>query len=85
MLKPGEPYEFTIEMYPTALVFKKGHRIRLDISSSNFPRFDTNPNTGEPLNDNRHWRVAENTIYLDSKHPSRIELPIVPVTIVKSQ
>ena len=58
LLKPGQPYEFTIEMYPTSLVFKRGHRIRLDISSSNFPRFDVNSNTGEPLNDNKQWRVA---------------------------
>ena len=75
-LKPGQPYEFTIEMYPTSLVFAKGHRIRLDISSSNFPRFDINPNTGEPLNNNRGVRIAENTIYLDVQHPSHILLPI---------
>jgi putative CocE/NonD family hydrolase len=78
LLQPGEPYEFTIEMYPTSLVFQRGHRIRLDISSSNFPRFDVNPNTGEPLNDNRSWRIAQNTIYMDPKHPSRIVLPVVP-------
>jgi putative CocE/NonD family hydrolase len=78
LLKPGQPYEFTIEMYPTSLVFQRGHRIRLDISSSNFPRFDINPNTGEPLNDNRRWQIAENIIYLDPKHPSRILLPVVP-------
>ena len=78
LLTPGQPYEFTIEMYPTSLVFKRGHRIRLDISSSNFPRFDVNPNTGEPLNDNRRWQVAENTIYLDAKHPSEIILPVIP-------
>jgi uncharacterized protein len=77
-LERGQPYEFTIEMYPTSLVFKRGHRIRLDISSSNFPRFDINPNTGEPLNDNRRWQVAENTVYLDTKHPSRIVLPVIP-------
>jgi uncharacterized protein len=77
-LKPGEPCEFTIEMYPTSLVFAKGHRIRLDISSSNFPRFDINPNTGEPLNDNRRWRIAENSIYMDAEHPSNIILPIIP-------
>lgn len=77
-LKPGQPYEFTIEMYPTSLVFAKGHRIRLDISSSNFPRFDVNPNTGEPLNDNRRWHVAENSIYLDPEHPSHIVLPVIP-------
>jgi len=78
LLTPGQPYEFTIEMYPTSLVFKRGHRIRLDISSSNFPRFDVNPNTGEPLNDNRRWQVAENTVYLDGKHPSQIILPVIP-------
>jgi putative CocE/NonD family hydrolase len=77
-LKPGQPYEFTIEMYPTSLLFAKGHRIRLDISSSNFPRFDVNPNSGEPLNQNRRWRVARNSIYMDSEHPSHIVLPIIP-------
>ena len=80
LLTPGQPYEFTIEMYPTSLVFMRGHRIRLDISSSNFPRFDVNPNTGEPLNDNRRWRVAENSIYADPRHPSHIVLPIIPAT-----
>ena len=49
-MRPGEVYKFTIEMYPTSLVFSRGHRIRVDISSSNFPRFDVIPNTGEPLN-----------------------------------
>jgi putative CocE/NonD family hydrolase len=78
MLTPGEPQEFTIEMYPTSLVFRRGHRIRLDISSSNFPRFDVNPNTGEPLGQQRRWRVAENTIYHDAQHSSRIVLPVVP-------
>jgi len=78
MLEPGHPSEFTIEMYPTSLVFRKGHRIRVDISSSNFPRFDVNPNSGEALNQNRTWRVAENAIYHDSQHPSRIILTIIP-------
>ena len=80
LLTPGQPYEFTIEMYPTSLVFARGHRIRLDISSSNFPRFDINPNTGEPLNNNRRWQIAENTIYLDAQHPSHIVLPVIPAT-----
>ena len=80
MLEPGRPYEFTIEMYPTSLAFKRGHRIRLDVSSSNFPRFDVNPNTGEPLNDNRRWRVAENAVYHDPQHPSHIVLPIIPAS-----
>src|SRR5215472_3707728 len=79
MLEPGRPYELTIELYPTALVFGAGHRIRLDISSSNFPRFDVNPNTGEPLNANTAWRVATNTIFHDADHPSRIIFPVVPL------
>ena len=78
LLEPGKPYEFTIEMYPTSLVFQRGHRIRLDVSSSNFPRFDVNPNTGEPLNQNRRWQIAENTIYTDAAHPSQLVLPIIP-------
>ena len=78
LLKPGQAYAFTIELYPTSLVFARGHRIRLDVSSSNFPRFDVNPNTGEPLNDNRRWTVAENAVYHDPEHPSHILLPVVP-------
>jgi hypothetical protein len=78
LMKPGEVYEFTIELYPTSVVFQRGHRIRVDISSSNFPRFDVNPNTGEPLNDNRRTAVAVNTIYHDAQHPSQIVLPVIP-------
>jgi uncharacterized protein len=78
LLKPGEPYPFTITLYPTSNVFKRGHQIRLDISSSNFPRFDINPNTGEPLQKHRGLQIAENTIYLDSHHPSQILLPVIP-------
>ena len=78
LLQPGRPYEFKIEMYPTSLLFQRGHRIRLDVSSSNFPRFDVNPNTGEPLNANRRWQVATNTIYVDATRPSHILLPVIP-------
>jgi uncharacterized protein len=77
LLTPGTIYEFAIETYPTALVFQRGHRIRLDISSSNFPRFDVNPNTGEPMNNNRRWQSAINTIYTDAVHPSHILLPVI--------
>ncbi len=79
LLEADRPVELTIEMYPTSLVFRRGHRIRLDISSSNFPRFDVNPNTGEPLNQNRRWRIADNSVYHDAQHPSRIILPIIPL------
>jgi uncharacterized protein len=78
LIDPGKPYEYTIELYPTSAVYKRGHRIRIDISSSNFPRFDVNPNTGEPLGDNHRWRVATNSIYVDAEQPSRILLSIIP-------
>lgn len=78
LMKPGETCEFTIQLYPTSNLFKAGHRIRLDISSSNFPRFDVNPNTGEPLNAQRRMVTAANTIYHDRAHPSRVILPVIP-------
>jgi hypothetical protein len=78
LMKPGAIYEFTIQLYPTSNLFKAGHRIRLDISSSNFPRFDVNPNTGEPLNAHRRMTTATNTIYHDAAHPSHLILPIIP-------
>ena len=79
LMESGTIYPFTIKLYPTANVFKKGHRIRVDISSSNFPRFDINPNTGEPLNDHRREEVAQNVIYHDAEHPSHIVLPVIPI------
>ena len=78
LMTPGEVYEFTIKLYPTSNVFKKGHRIRVDISSSNFPRFDINPNTGEPLNRQRLEKIADQTIHHSAAHPSRIILPVIP-------
>lgn len=78
LLEPNRPYEFRIELYPTSVRFMRGHRIRIDVSSSNFPRFDINPNTGEPLNDNKSWRVAKNVVYHDASRPSRIILPVIP-------
>jgi putative CocE/NonD family hydrolase len=77
LMQPGKVYPFTIKLYPTSNVFKKGHRIRVDISSSNFPRFDVNPNTGEPLQQHRCMVIATNTVYFDREHPSHIVLPLV--------
>jgi putative CocE/NonD family hydrolase len=77
-MRPGEVYEFRIDPFPTANVFKTGHRIRIDISSSNFPRFDVNPNTGEPVGMDRRVVVADNSIFHDPKRPSHVVLPIVP-------
>jgi len=77
LLRPGEVYPLAIKLYPTSNVFKRGNRIRVDISSSNFPRFDVNPNTGEPLNDHRRTMVATNTVHHDRQHPSHIVLPVI--------
>ncbi len=78
LMTPGQVYRVTIDPFPTANVFKKGHRIRLDISSSNFPRFDVNPNSGEPLGQDHRVVVAENTVYHDARHPSRLVLSVRP-------
>jgi putative CocE/NonD family hydrolase len=74
---PGETMELTIRLFATANLFKAGHRIRLDISSSNFPKFDVNPNTGEPAGIGRARRVACNTVLLDAAHPSRLEIAVM--------
>ena len=78
MMTPGEPCEVTITLWPTSNVFKKGHRIRIDISSSNFPRFDVNPNTGEPVGRHTKMIKAENTVHTSAGRASRVILPIVP-------
>jgi putative CocE/NonD family hydrolase len=77
-LEPGQIERVTIQLPPTSNRFVRGHRIRLDISSSNFPRFDTNPNTGEPMGRHTSTQVATNSMYVDQSHPSHVVLPIVP-------
>ena len=75
---PGEVFEVTIEAFPTANLFARGHRIRLDVSSSNFPKFDVNPNTGAPEGTGRARAVARNTVYCDASRASHVVLPLVP-------
>jgi putative CocE/NonD family hydrolase len=75
--KPGEMYSITFDVGPTSNVFRSGHRIRLDISSSNFPRFDRNPNTGRPVADESELKIAQQTLYHGPARPSRVILPIV--------
>ncbi len=77
-LAPGDIAGITITLYPNSSVFKKGHRIRVDVSSSNYPRFDVNPNTGEPLGEYRRMVPADNTIHHDHDHPSQVILPVIP-------
>ncbi len=75
--RPHEVIEIVIPLYPTSNLFSAGHRIRLDVSSSNFPRFDVNPNTGGPLGVER-WRVsADNTVFHAAQRPSHVLLPII--------
>ncbi len=76
LLTPGQPYEFVFPLYPTSNLFQKGHRIRLDISSSNWPRFDVNPNTGGPLGYEHCYKIAHQTVYHSCACPSHIVLPI---------
>jgi putative CocE/NonD family hydrolase len=76
---PSAPFRISIEPFATANHFKKGHRIRLDVSSSNFPKFDVNPNTGEPEGRGRTRRIARNTVFCDAERPSKAILPMVPL------
>jgi hypothetical protein len=80
LLVPGKIYSIVVRPFDTANVIKKGHRIRLDISSSNFPRFDVNPNSGEPLGASRLLQIAENSIYHDPAHPSAVKLFLMPAS-----
>ncbi len=78
LIKPGEIYMYSIDLWDTCQTFKKGHRIRVEISSSAFPKYDRNPNTGDQLGMSDRMKIAEQKIYHDSDHPSHIILPIVP-------
>ena len=78
LMEPGEVCEVRIPLPPTSNLFRASHRIRVDISSSNFPQFDVNPNTGEPVGRHTHTVVARNTLHLDEINSSRIVLPIIP-------
>jgi uncharacterized protein len=74
--EPGHVYELSVDLWSTSLVFNKGHRIRVAVSSSNAPRFEANPNTGRPFRADKETRVAKNTLHLSVKYPSHIVLPV---------
>lgn len=78
LMTPGTVYPVKVAAFPTANLFKRGHRIRLDVSSSNFPHFDVNPNTGAPEGTGLDRRVARNTVYMDRERPSHVVLPLIP-------
>jgi hypothetical protein len=77
-IRPGEVYEYKIDLWSTSNVFLKGHRIRLEVSSSNFPRFDRNLNTGKDASTDSTMVRATNTVLHDGAHPSALILPVVP-------
>jgi putative CocE/NonD family hydrolase len=79
LLEPGRAYELHIDLWATSNVFRVGHRIRLQITSSNFPRWDRNPNTGHAFGADAELRLAEQTVLHDADHPSHVVLPLVDV------
>ena len=74
-LEEGQVHELNVDLWSTSLVFNRGHRIRVSVSSSNFPRFDPNPNTGRPWTPECDTRVAANRLHVSRQHPSHIILP----------
>jgi hypothetical protein len=77
-MEPGKPYLLTIDLWATSNVFLPGHRIRLEISSSNFPRFDRNLNTGEPFGEGAKGIAARQTVFHQSDMASYLSLPVIP-------
>ena len=78
LIKPDRVYRYEVDLWVTSNAFLPGHRIRVEISSSNFPRFDRNPNTGEPFGSSARLVKATQTVLHDAEHPSHILLPIIP-------
>jgi putative CocE/NonD family hydrolase len=78
LIMPGEVYEYRIDLWATSNLFKAGHRIGVEISSSNFPRFDRNTNTGVSGRDSADLQPALQTVLHNERYPSHIVLPIIP-------
>lgn len=78
LLEPGKVYEYEIDLWVTSNVFRAGHRLRLEVSSSNFPRLDRNLNTGHEPGMDAEKRVAHQTVMHSRAHPSRLRLPVIP-------
>ena len=78
LIEPGKPYRYTIDLWATSTVFQPGHRIRLEVSSSNFPRFDRNPNTGAAFGEGTTLEQARQTVYHRDGMASHVLLPVIP-------
>jgi len=78
LMEPGKPYEIELQLQATSNFFAPGHRLRIDVSSSNAPHYDVNPNTGEPLGQNRCRAIARQTLFVDQARASCVVLPVIP-------
>jgi putative CocE/NonD family hydrolase len=78
LLTPGKVEKYYVDLWSTSNLFRKKHRIRVEISSSNFPKYDRNPNTGHPIGQDAELKTARQTIYHDAGRPSHIVLPVIP-------
>jgi len=78
LIQPGQVYEYTIDLWSTSHIFQAGHRLRLEVSSSNFPRYDRNQNTRHELGANADTRPARQTVFHDDRSPSHLILPVIP-------
>lgn len=78
LIEPGKIYEYEVDMWAASHLFKKGHRIRVTVNSSSFPRWSRNMNVAEFPEQATDYVKADNSIYIDAEHPSHIILPIIP-------
>ena len=78
LIEPGRVYEYEIDLWSVSHLVKAGHQIRLEVSSSNFPRFDRNPNTGAPIGQDSRMETARQTVHHSGDYPSHVVLPIIP-------
>ena len=78
LLEPGQPTRFEIDLWVTSNLFRRGHRIRLEVASSNFPRFDRNPNSGKPFGTDTELLSARQSVFHDRQRASQLVLPIIP-------
>jgi uncharacterized protein len=81
LMEPGKVYPLTVDLHSTSIVFNRGHRIRVHVTSSSDPGYDPNPNTGAPFRSNDAKQIAHNTLYVDARHPSQLVLPVAAGTL----
>ena len=78
LIQPGRTYKYTIDLWATSYLLSPGDRLRLDVTSSNYPRLARNLNTGAPCAKTSEMKVANQTIHMSDEYPSRLILPFIP-------